>query len=335
MSIRPVRIASLITGSLLSLGVAFNGIQTPVTFAPSAQLTATVQATSDPFSGLSIAELAARSYGGGQVIIDQTLTGTTGFTRYFIHYPSDGLAIYGFMDVPTAAPRKGSAYPVIIALHGYIDPSIYTTLDYTTGYADALARAGYLVLHPDLRNYGPSDKGPNLLRVGFAIDVLNLIAIVRTQGGQPGPLQAANPAAIGLWGHSMGGGISIRVMTVDPQIRAVVLGSPISGDDKLNVAHFLNRPGQYDANFPDALFLRASPMYFYDRVQAAVSIHQGLADQTVPPAWSADLCARLKALQKSVECFTYPGQPHTFVGAGNQLFIQRMIAFFDTYLQTP
>jgi len=66
-----------------------------------------------------------------------------------------------------------------------------------------------------------------------------------------------------------------------------------------------------------------------------VSIHQGLADQTVPPSWSADLCAQLKALQKSVECFTYPGQPHTFVGAGNQLFIQRTIAFFDAHLQSP
>src|SRR5262249_22216546 len=160
-----------------------------------------------------------------------------------------------------------------------------TTLDYTTGYADALAQAGYLVLHPDLRNYGPSDKGPNLLRVGFAIDVLNLLAIIRAQGGQPGPLQMADPTRIGLWGHSMGGGISIRVMTVDPQIQAVVLYAPISGDEKLNVAHFPNRPGQYDANFPDDLFLRASPIYFYDRIQAPVSIHQGTADQTVPPDW--------------------------------------------------
>jgi dipeptidyl aminopeptidase/acylaminoacyl peptidase len=124
-------------------------------------------------------------------------------------------------------------------------------------------------------------------------------------------------------------------MTVDPQIRAVVLYAPISGDEKLNVAHFPNRPGQYDANFPDDLFLRASPIYFYDRIQAPVSIHQGTADQTVPPAWTADLCTRLKALQKSVECFTYAGQPHTFVGAGNQLFIKRMIAFFDAHLQTP
>jgi dipeptidyl aminopeptidase/acylaminoacyl peptidase len=45
------------------------------------------------------------------------------------------------------------------------------------------------------------------------------------------------------------------------------------------------------------------------------------------------LCARLTALGKSVECFTYPGQPHTFFGDGDQLFIQRTIAFFDTHLK--
>src|SRR5258708_40226364 len=98
------------------------------------------------------------------------------------------------MDTPTAKPRNGRSYPVIVALHGYIDPAVYDTIDYTTRYADALAQAGYLVLHPNLRNYRLSDKGPNLLRVGFAVDVLNLIALVRTQSGQVGPLQNANPA---------------------------------------------------------------------------------------------------------------------------------------------
>lgn len=306
--------------------------QYPPVLAQTGQPTPTLQASTNQFAGLSIAELAARTYGGGQVVVDQTLATSTAFTRYLIHYPSDGLTIYGFMDVPQGTPRKGKAFPVIIALHGYIDPGIYQTLDYTTIYADALARAGYLVLHPTLRNYPPSDSGPNILRVGFAVDVLNLAAIVRTQAGQPGPLQAASPTAIGLWGHSMGGGVSIRAMTVDPLIRAVVLYAPINGDDRLNAERWYYRHGQYDIKVPDEVFGLVSPQNFYDRVQAAVSIHQGLADTTVPPTWSADLCARLQALHKSVECFTYPGEPHTFVGVGEQLFVQRMIAFFDAHL---
>src|SRR5258708_38372293 len=326
-------IGILMLSLVLSFTVSFfNGPSSVAIAAQSGPPKSSIQATADPFAGLSIAELVARTYGGGQVTIDQVFTTTAAFTRYLIHYPSDGLSIYGFMDVPTTAPRNRSAYPVIIALHGYIDPNLYQTLDYTTAYADALARAGYIVLHPNLRNYRPSDSGPNLLRVGFAIDVLNLLAIVRTQAGKPGSLQYADPAALGLWGHSMGGGAAIRAMTVDPQIRAVVLYAPISGDDRLNAQQFATRQGQYDVNFPEDVFLRASPMYYYYRVQSAVSVHHGLADATVPPAWSVDLCTSLKARQKSVECFTYPGQPHTFTGAGNSLFIQRTIAFFDAHL---
>src|SRR5260221_6824892 len=190
MSHQSRRIAILMLSLVLSFTVSFfNGPSSVAIAAQSGPPKSSIQATADPFAGLSIAELVARTYGGGQVTIDQVLTTTAAFTRYLIHYPSDGLTIYGFMDVPATPPRSRSAYPVIIALHGYIDPSLYQTLDYTTGYADALAGAGYLVLHPNLRNYRPSDSMPNLLRAGFSIDALNLIAIVREQARQPRTLQ--------------------------------------------------------------------------------------------------------------------------------------------------
>src|SRR5258708_16353527 len=232
------RSASLILVVAFGLCMVLIVARVPRTLAQSGQPTPTLQRTTDSYAGLSIPERVARTYGGGQVTIVQTLATTSAFTRYLIHYPSDGLTIYGFMDVPIGVPRKGGAFPVIIALHGYIDPGIYQTLDYTTLYADALARAGYLVLHPNLRNYPPSDSGPNILRVGFAVDVLNLVAIVRSQAGQPGPLQAASPTAVGVWGHSMGGGGVIRVMTVYPLIRAGGLLAPLCGDDRLNTARW-------------------------------------------------------------------------------------------------
>jgi dipeptidyl aminopeptidase/acylaminoacyl peptidase len=56
-------------------------------------------------------------------------------------------------------------------------------------------------------------------------------------------------------------------------------------------------------------------------------------DPDVPPAWSLDLCQRLEALNKPVECFTYPGEGHTFHGEGDDLFIQRMIDFFNRNLR--
>jgi len=222
-------------------------------------------------------------------------------------------------------------------VHGYINPAVYNTLDYTTRYADALARAGYLVLHPNLRNYAPSDTGPNPFRAGYAVDVLNLAALAREQGGRPGPLAAADAGVVGLWGHSMGGGISIRAMTASPGVRAVALYGAMSGDEQANYERILAWSGGSDgpeelATPPEDLE-RISPIYHLERVQAAVSIHHGEADGTVPVIWSLDLCERLKALGKTAECYTYPGQPHTFVGDGDQLFMARVQAFFDAWLR--
>lgn len=320
------------TAALLSPLPSSTTTATPV---PSQTSTATVTQTPDPYAGLSIDSLTNRSYGGGELVVEQVLAVNSYFTRTLISYPSDGLKIYGFMNIPR---QPAPPYPVIIAIHGYIEPSIYNTLDYTTRYADALARAGYLVIHPNLRGYPPSDEGENLFRVGMAVDVLNLIALVKTRGGQPGPLAPANPKEIGLWGHSMGGGITTRVITVSPDVKAAVLYGAMGADDQKNYerifTYFSNGTrGLDELSYPIEAFERISPLKYLDRIQAAVSIHHGVKDPDVPLQWSVDLCKRLQAMKKSVECFLYEGQPHTFHGEEDDLFTLRAVEFYDHYLK--
>lgn len=302
---------------------------------PTKEATPTATLTTDPWVGLSIASLAARAYGGGTVQVVETLAVNSYFTRTLITYPSDDLNIYGFMNIPKVGDLP---YPVVIALHGYINPEIYNTVDYTTRYADALAREGFLVLHPNLRGYPPSDEGNNLFRVGMAIDVLNLIALVKEQGGKAGALSVADPNNIGIWGHSMGGGISTRVITVSPDVRAAVLYGAMSGDEKQNFERILNyfsngERGKEELNFPEEAFESISPINYIDRIQAAISIHHGENDQDVPLAWSLDLCRRLRELEKPVECYTYEDQAHTFNGDGDNLFIMQMIDFYNRILR--
>ncbi len=311
---------------------------------PTATLAPTQTATPDPYAAYTLDSLAGRTYGGGELRVVETLAVNSYFTRTLVAYPSDGLTIYGFMNTPRRGldgqplpPGGLGTQPVVIALHGYIDPGIYTTLDYTTRYADALARAGFVVIHPNLRGYPPSDDGDNLFRVGMAVDVLNLIALVRAQGGRPGPLALARPDRPGLWGHSMGGGITTRVITVSPDVGAAVLYGAMSADDLQNYQrifdYFSNGTrGLEELGVPEAVFQRISPIYYLDRIQAAVSIHHGEQDPDVPPAWSQDLCRRLQELGKEVECFQYENQPHTFHSEGDQLFIQRSIEFFTRWL---
>jgi uncharacterized protein len=295
----------------------------------------TLSPTPDPYYTSSIEYLRARTYGGGAIEVLQVMGQNLYFTRYLIRYPSDGLNIYGFADIP----NDEEIHPVIIALHGYIDPAVYTTLDYTTHYADALASASYIVLHPNLRGYTPSDNGENLFRVGMAIDVLNLIALIQSQSGEVSPLKNANPNAIGLWGHSMGGGITTRVLTITEDVKAAVLYAAMSGDEQKNYEAIRqwsgNTRGFEEQNVPMEELDRISPMYFFQNITAAVSIHHGMADQLVPVDWSVRTCEQLTSLGKNVQCQYYENMPHTFYGSGDEQFIQNTVQFFNQNLKTP
>src|SRR5215210_7740524 len=309
----------------------------PITPLPTSTITPipTISPTPDPYFAWSIDHLRSRAYGGGQIEFIEVMGQNLYFTRYLMHYPSDGLNIYGFADIP----NDEEPHPVIIALHGYIDPAIYNMLDYTTHYADALASAGYIVLHPNLRGYAPSDNGENLFRVGMAVDVLNLIALVRSQSAGTDPLKNADASSIGLWGHSMGGGITTRVLTVTDDVRAAVLYAAMSGDEQKNYEAIRGWSGQTrgleEMNVPVDALINISPMYFLDNITAAVDIHHGTADALVPIQWSQTTCEQLQALGKDVNCQYYENMPHTFYGEGDQQFIQNTIQFFDEKLKTP
>jgi dipeptidyl aminopeptidase/acylaminoacyl peptidase len=136
-----------------------------------------------------------------------------------------------------------------------------------------------------------------------------------------------------MMGHSMGGGITLRTITISDAVQAAVLYGSMSGDERQNFEKILEwsggTRGQAELNTSDADLERISPIYHLAQIDIPVSIHHGENDGTVPLKWSLDLCDRLTELGKPVECFTYPGQPHTFQGEDDRLFIQRAIEFFE------
>ena len=86
---------------------------------------------------------------------------------------------------------------------------------------------------------------------------------------------------------------------------------------------------------PAAELLRISPIYFFNQIRAAVSIHHGLDDPLVPVQWSMQTCEELKALGQAVECHFYDGMPHTFQGQGDSQFMQDTLQFFERTLAEP
>lgn len=301
-------------------------------------LSGTVIAQEDTglYEELTIDALRSREYGSADGLqTSQLWDANAYFTRYLVSYMSDGLRVYGFMNVPVGV----GPFPVVVMIHGYVPPATYQTLTYTTRYADALARAGYLVIHPNLRNHIPSDVAVDqpFFEVGYAVDVLNLMADINRDAGRTNTLAVAAPDSIGLWGHSMGGGIALRVMAVSTDVDAAVLYGSMSADDTLNYnriySYWTNgAQGFEELSTPPELLTRISPSAYLEQTDAAISIHYGAQDSDVPPEWSVALCGQLESLDKVVECFSYAGQDHILTGESDSLFQQRVVEFFNNTL---
>ena len=302
---------------------------------------------------LAITSLRSRPYGGGAIKITRTVSDEKRFKRTLFEYQSDGLRITGMMNIPQGI----GPFPVVILDHGYFAPAEYNSGDGTVRAADVFAQNGYLTLATDYRCYAGSQCAANTIDVGYAIDVLNLIADLPS-------LSNADPTHVGIWGHSMGGGVTMRVLAVDPGIKAAALYGAVSSDDEVHYCWLagcrtpLVTPvpatsfnlDQFDQDFNQGLptpvadsptdyrgklhevFLRSSPSRYLQDIYTPIIIHHGEADDTVPIQWSVDLADQLTALGKKATLFTYPGENHVFAGWGWQLFMSRTLSFFDSYL---
>jgi len=317
------------------------------THAPTAAPTAPPTATPDPwaqYAPYTIIGLRSRAYGSeGAITIISELEETPNFTRYLFAYPSDGLRITGMLN----RPKGAGPFPLVILNHGYYPLDVYQTGNGSKLAADYLANRGFLTLAPDFRSHAGSDDAPNLFRAGHVIDTLNLIPLAQK-------LPEVQPGKIGMWGHSNGGAITAKAIVVSDQIAAAVIYSPASSniteDYQFRVERSRSRNGQppgrrtgvidrTDVEFPvkpdqaPDLYERLSPLPYLNNVSAPVQIHWGTADETVPYKWPGDLLAGLQAASKPVEYFEYAGQPHSFTGEANQLYLRRIAEFFGQHLR--
>jgi uncharacterized protein len=287
-----------------------------------------------PYEQYTIDYLRRRAYGGGSIEVLEALAENDAFTSYSIRYPSDGLNIYGFMNVPKGA----GLFPVIVSIHGYVPSGKYDPFNPTQDSADFLAENQFIIIHPGLRNHPPSDTGDNLLRVGMAIDVMNLIALIKMHTILPPELASANPDRIGLWGMSMGGEIGLRVLTISPDIRAAVLYSPLSGNEERNSRQLyeVTRDEEFSKDFsvPLEMLDRISPIYQYHRIIAPIQLHHGTEDTTAPISWAVETCDFLEAAGISVQCIYYQDAGHVFSGETLRQLQQNVLEFYQLHLSS-
>lgn len=291
---------------------------------------------------LTIDYLRGQSYPGSAITIEQELEPGANYDRYLTSYRSEGLKIYALLTVPQGeAPATG--WPAIIFNHGYIPPEVYRTTERYVAYVDALAASGYVVFRPDYRGHGFSE-GVALGAYGtpdYTIDVLNALAAVKAYPG-------VDINRIGMWGHSMGGYITLRAMVTDKSIKAGVIWAGVVASYQDLVERWtqpandvptssrrwrgqlLERYGAPEEN--PAFWNSISANSYLEDLSGPIQLHHGMSDKTVPIEFSVKLFDQIKAAGEEAEIYTYLGNDHNISQSFEQA-MQRTIAFFDEHVK--
>lgn len=290
---------------------------------------------------------------GSDIAIEETLSPGPNYNRYIASYKSGALKIYALLTMPqgqklrNGSPRE-AGWPVIIFNHGYIPPNQYQTTERYVAYVDAFARNGYIVFKPDYRGHGNSQGNPEgaYYSPAYTIDVLNAVVSIKK-------FKEADPNRIGMWGHSMGGSITLRSMVITKDIKAGVIWAGVVASYKDMAENWrrsrpwvpsereqaFRRPGRqalidkygdFDKN-PD-FWKSIAPISYVKDISGPVQIHHGTLDEEVPVLFSERLNDALKKENKTVEFYTYSGDDHN-ISNNLDLALQRSVEFFDKYVK--
>jgi dipeptidyl aminopeptidase/acylaminoacyl peptidase len=292
---------------------------------------------------LMISGLRQRIYPGSAITLEQPLEPGSNYTRQVVSYLSDGLKIYALLTIPNGvAPDAG--WPAIVFNHGYIAPTEYRTTERYVAYVDALARSGFVVIKADYRGHGNSE---GQARGGYGVpdytvDVLNALASIERYPG-------VDPARIGMWGHSMGGMITLRAMVIRADIRAGVIWGGVVAPYADLLSHWKATPpatlssgasgwrqgfiGQYGSPEENPDFWNAiSPDSYLADLSGPLQLHHAKGDEEVPVAFSENLYAKAQAQGAKVELYLYESDNHN-ISNNFSLAMQRTIAFFKENLR--
>lgn len=304
--------------------------------------------TPTPTHPLMVEGMREQDYPGSKFTFEETLQNGANYDQHIISYQSDGNKIYALFTVPWGEiPPSG--WPVIIFNHGYIPPEQYRTTERYVNYVDVLARNGYIVFRSDYRGHGSSEgeAKSSYQSPGYTADVLNALESVKTYPN-------ADPDRIGMWGHSMGGNITLRAMVVSEEIKAGVIwgGVVVSypdmfeywwGTDNRNIStpdpntrrgawrlEWTDVYGTFEEN-PEFWASISSNSYLED-LSGPLQLHHGTADTSVPHILSEILYNEVTAIGLPIELFLYNGDNHN-ISINFWTAMQHTVEFFDLHVK--
>jgi dipeptidyl aminopeptidase/acylaminoacyl peptidase len=276
-------------------------------------------ATEDPLpevhSRVSLPALMRQPPSGGRPRVLQTEYETDDYTRYDVAYRSDKLTVSGVL----IRPKGKGPFPAIVLNHGYIDPSYYVTGQGLAREQDALARAGFVVLHTDYRGHAASDPVPAAdreTRLGYTRDAVNAVEALKA-------LPYVDDERLAMLGRSMGGGVTMNALVTQPGlVDAAVIYDSVSSRFLDNLEHFTRpgRPEVVDALFDQFGTPAESPRFyrelssrtFFDRISEPLLVHHGTADATCPPRWARSTQRLMEDAGVDSRLRWWEGEDHAF-----------------------
>ncbi|MCL5072705.1 MAG: alpha/beta fold hydrolase [Actinobacteria bacterium] len=294
---------------------------------------------------LSIPALQHRDYIGGKIEIENKIYLSNEYSSFIISYPSDGLKLYSLMTIPNST-KPDQRYPVLIINHGYINPKEYNTVSSYEKTVDYFSSQGYVVLKPDYRGNGISEiDDTQLMRFAYPIDVLNLISSIDQ-------IQEADKNHIYLFGHSMGGEVTLKVLEIigkDPElssrIKSAVVWAPVTDPIRWFEKNNLSRlpeskitPFPYQKVFdllgrPEEnpeIWQSLSPLTYLKDINIPLQINHGIDDEVVPYEWSIELYDDLISLNKKSRLNLYPETGHNLSESWNEA-TENSLDFFQKH----
>ena len=235
------------------------------------------------------------------------------YTAYLVSYPSDELKVHAMVAVPRSE-RPGAGFPIVVANHGYVpDPRQYgigadgldsRPGDYYRSVPDLYASRGFVVVMPDYRGHNSSEgyeqiKGQDRAAmqeiVGlYAADVAALL-------GHLGQIQEADSSQVFMWSHSMGGGVSMRVILASDVVKAASFWST------MDISDMGDRLGD---------------------ISTPIMIHHARGDRSTTSNNSIRLAAALASADKIAELNIYDVAEHFFGQELREAAADRDAAFF-------
>ena len=289
------------------------------------------------YDNLSKAEFEPSELTFGEILKDEE-----SFTSRKFYFQVEGKKVSGLINVP----KIPSTYPVILMIRGFVEKEIFQSGVGTQRAGEYFAQNGYITIAPDFLGYGESDKPSDLAieeRFQTYVTILTLLKSLpnldSSLATNHSSLQS-DSSRIGIWAHSNGGQIAISTLEITGADYPTVLWAPVSKPFPYSILYYTDEfedrgkslrrvVAEFEADYDIEAF---SPFNFYDRINAPIQLHQGTADDAVPPKWSDNLNKSLTDLEKNVEYYKYPGADHNLNPDWN-IAVGRSLNFFQEKLK--